>query len=140
MILTLKKRYQMPWEDESELTTTTSPGVVPRALSHSTLTLEHRGVRIAADSRRSHLSLGRAEECDVTVRGKFTSRRHADIAFRHGRFHLRDNSTNGTMIVQADGALTRLHREETMLAGNGTLSLGARPEEEPEAAIVFRCE
>jgi len=74
------------------------------------------------------------------VHGRFASRHHASIVFRNGRFHLRDNSTNGTVLVAADGTRTRLHREETMLPHSGIICLGTGPEEDPEAVSRFHCE
>ena len=90
---------------------------------------------------RTHFRLGRAPDNDLPLDAPFGSRHHAEITFRHGRFHLRDNSTNGTVVVAGeDHKLTRLHREEMALPRHGWIALGPVPGEHAEEAVEFHCD
>lgn len=45
------------------------------------------------------ISLGRSSDCTIPIRDRFLSRRHAEISFEDGTWHVRDcGSVNGTMI------------------------------------------
>ena len=45
------------------------------------------------------ITLGRASDCTIPIRDKFLSRRHAEITFSDGRWHVRDcGSVNGTLV------------------------------------------
>ena len=83
--------------------------------------------------------MGRGDDNDMPVHGRFVSRIHASVEYRHGRFHLRDNSTNGTVLVMGDAAPSRIHREDVVLNGDGVFCLGASPEEDPDAVVHFAC-
>jgi pSer/pThr/pTyr-binding forkhead associated (FHA) protein len=77
---------------------------------------------------------------DLSIHGKFASRNHAEIHCRHGNFHYRDLSVNGSVIEFSDGRRVRLQRDEELLQGDGSIGLGGTPEEDPEAAIRFHTE
>src|SRR5689334_7853246 len=45
------------------------------------------------------ITLGRASDCTIPIRDRFLSRRHAEIIFDSGTFHVRDcGSVNGTLL------------------------------------------
>ena len=45
------------------------------------------------------ITLGRASDCTIPIRDRFLSRRHAEISYASGRWHVRDcGSVNGTML------------------------------------------
>lgn len=45
------------------------------------------------------ITLGRASDCTIPIRDRFLSRRHAEIVFDSGTFHVRDcGSVNGTLL------------------------------------------
>jgi adenylate cyclase len=133
--------YELPWEDTEDRTEVSTASNLEDARRHATLTLEHAGRRVQVSDARTHFRLGRAQDNDLPVDARFASRHHAEITFRHGRFHLRDNSTNGTLVVAGDDRrLTRLHREEMVLPQHGWIGLGAVPKEYEEEVIGFRCE
>jgi hypothetical protein len=83
--------------------------------------------------------VGRNTDSGLNVEGNYTSRLHAEIQYRHGRFHLKDMSTNGTAIIYSNGEVTRIHREELAIKGEGTICFGGLPEEDPGASVHFKC-
>jgi adenylate cyclase len=132
--------YSLPWEEDAgEVTQMRSRSVQTGALVHTDLLLDYAGRQLHMDSDRIHCTIGRGDNNDLVVEGEFTSRNHAEIFYRHGRFHLKDMSTNGTVLIRADGHLVRLHRGEVMLSGKGTLCFGGEPDIDPHALVRFQC-
>jgi pSer/pThr/pTyr-binding forkhead associated (FHA) protein len=79
----------------------------------------HTGQAFALTDRR--VVLGRDDSCDLVLRGKGVSRRHASISPAANGYLLRDESVNGTMVngrplsgthLLAHGDRIRLHDEE----------------------------
>jgi pSer/pThr/pTyr-binding forkhead associated (FHA) protein len=73
---------------------------------------------------RPTLRLGRGAKNDVVLTDEFVSREHAVIKYRQGQFYLTDKSSNGTLIAHEGGIVTFVHRERTVLAGQGRIRLG----------------
>lgn len=70
------------------------------------------------------LTLGRETTNDVVVTDRAASRAHAEVVHRRGRCYLVDRSTNGTFLRPGRRKPHHLHREEILLEGEGTFSLG----------------
>jgi class 3 adenylate cyclase len=123
------------WEDSEEVTSVSDEAgaETPR----NSLVLEFNGRRFPVDAQHPHCQIGRARENEICVPGQYASRLHALIEFRHGNFHIRDQSVNGTIIHYSDGRIVRLHREEGLLKGSGSIGIGNSPDVEPAAAISF---
>jgi class 3 adenylate cyclase len=83
--------------------------------------------------------IGRSAEADLVVDHRLASRRHCRIEFRSGEFVLVDESTNGTWVTTADGAMVHLRGEELAIWGEGLVGLGERTDVDPARAIGFRC-
>ncbi len=130
--------YEVPWDDEAELTQMASAAGAG-VIVHSVLELTHGPDRLAASADRPRVLLGRGADCDLVVAGQFASRHHAVVECRHHRFHLRDNSTNGTIVVPDGHDPVRLHREELILNGSGIITLGGKPDPASEASVHYRC-
>ena len=62
--------------------------------------------------QRDTLQLGRSDQNDVVVNHSLVSRSHAVIEYRHGKFVLKDRSTNGTYVLLDGGEKFFVHREE----------------------------
>ncbi|MGH8634563.1 MAG: FHA domain-containing protein [Burkholderiales bacterium] len=75
----------------------------------------------------------------MVVAGPMTSRRHAKIELRGGRFVLVDQSSNGTFVTLGGNAEMRLRREEAILYGSGVIALGQSAAAAGEDAIEFHC-
>lgn len=79
---------------------------------------------------RDRVTIGRIEGNDFVVADAAVSREHADIVRRKGFFYLVDRSTNGTYARPASGMPRHVHRDEFLLEGTGSFSLG-RPDGPP---------
>ncbi|MGR8919854.1 MAG: FHA domain-containing protein [Gammaproteobacteria bacterium] len=131
--------YKMPWEQTGDETQISSRAHMPAVNAEVALNLVYAGEKTRVDVRNSALSIGRGRQVNLQVNGKMTSRHHAEISFRHGRFNIRDMSTNGTYIVRDDGERMHLRREEGILSGAGTLGFGSWPDDDPGGAVSFDC-
>jgi len=114
--------YEVIWQ-EADLTRMKVLSSVPAA-SQVRLRLRFRDREIELSQGRPVVTIGRGQQNDIAVPDEFTSRAHARIEYRRGRFILLDQSTNGTFVFAADGKAVHLHREELPLQGAGVISLG----------------
>jgi hypothetical protein len=132
--------YSIPWEETDEITKIESSLENISAITQAgILILEYREKTIRLDTDNKNLNVGRSTDSGLNVEGNYTSRLHAEIQYRHGRFHLKDMSTNGTAIIYSNGEIKRIHREELVLKGEGTICFGGLPEEDPDASVYFKC-
>ena len=132
--------YSLPWDDDDDgATIVTSSQDVTGETAHSALMLRYRDQQIEMSPDKTHCQIGRGEDNELVVYGDFTSRHHGEIYYRHGRFHLADMSTNGTGVMQEGEDFARLHREEKILHGSGTICFGGKPETDPSAAVEYEC-
>jgi adenylate cyclase len=104
------------------------------------LILGHGGRAFALDEARSTLSIGRDPENDLVFEDPQVSRRHARVKLRHGKFVLSDESTNGTVVRTREGKIIRLHREELILHGSGSIGFGRILDADGALPIAFRVE
>ena len=131
--------YYMPWQDEEDATT--FRGFNQSGASGSAgLKLTYAGQEVRLDENNTHLSVGRGQDNGLCVRGRFTSRHHAEISYRHGRFNLFDKSTNGTIVIDHENNVHRVRREEVVLTGSGTISFGGPPKTDPDAVVEYQCD
>ena len=128
------------WEKTSEETQISAiPMAQMKAVTTSALTLEYEGTTFRLDAKQTRCQIGRGRHADLRVNGNFTSRQHAEITYRNGRFYLRDESVNGLVVVDDEGTLKRLRREEGVLSGSGVIEFGAPPDEDPDGTVRFKC-
>ena len=92
----------------------------PRRLS---LRSQGKEVTVATDGRRS-VTLGRADDNDVVVKGNLISRVHARVESSRDKFTLIDESTNGTFVQTDGGDEIFVRRDSTILTGEGVIGLG----------------
>jgi class 3 adenylate cyclase len=132
--------FEVVWERPEDVTrlAPNAPGLHSTAES-TLLRLRHRG-REVSFPKGAQLVIGRDPTCDLMTGGRLTSRVHARIEYRRGKFVLVDQSTNGTFVRTQDGKEVYLRREELPLWGSGVISLGETSAAEPEEAVGFLCE
>ena len=131
--------YKMPWEQTGEETQISSKPRIQAPPSEFALVLSYGNHSQRVDARNTSCSVGRGKQAGIQVNGRLTSRQHAEITFRNGRFYLRDESTNGSYIVSDDGVRKHLRREEGVLLGKGRIGFGASPEDDVDGSIGFDC-
>ena len=86
------------------------------------------------------ITIGRAEDNDVVVKGNLISRLHARIEINRNKFVLIDQSTNGTFVQSSDGEESFVRRDSLQIRGQGMIGLGRLPEQGSPQTIRFTCE
>ena len=95
---------------------------------------------LVVDERTSSVTIGRADENDVVVKGHLSSRLHARIVIGSSNFVLIDQSTNGTFVQTGDGEKLFVHQDILQLKGEGMIGVGCLPEQGSQHTIHFTCE
>jgi adenylate cyclase len=88
------------------------------------LSLRYQDQEVIVDESHKIVTLGRAEENDLVVKGNLISRVHARIELNRERFTLVDESTNGTFVRLESGEEVFVRRDSTQLLGEGIIGLG----------------
>jgi adenylate cyclase len=132
--------YEVLWQTED--VTSMVPGIAGDARPGRSLRLrlstEDR--ELLVDERHSSVTIGRAEDNDVVVKGNLISRLHARIEISRHKFVLVDQSTNGTFVQTADGEEAFVRRDSLQIKGQGMIGLGRLPEQGSPLTIRFNCE
>ena len=95
---------------------------------------------LVVDERPSSVTIGRADENDVVIKGHLSSRLHARIVIGRSNFVLIDQSTNGTFVQTGDGEELFVRQDILQLKGEGMIGLGCLPEQGSQHTIHFTCE
>jgi adenylate cyclase len=133
-------------EPDSSMDTHTDSTVVPVIVGYSDsargmrLRLRFDDRELVVDEGPSSITIGRAEENDVVVKGHLSSRLHARIVIGRSNFVLIDQSTNGTFIQTGDGEELFIRQDILQLKGQGKIGLGCLPEQGSKHTIHFICE
>jgi adenylate cyclase len=101
------------------------------------MVLRYRGQSIRVNMERRSVVLGREESCDLIVQNDLASRLHCRIELRFGKFVIADQSTNGTYIRSGGSGVAHITREEVVLHGSGSISLGQTFAEHPTEIVEF---
>jgi class 3 adenylate cyclase len=104
------------------------------------LRLRYQGQEIIVDERRTNISMGRAEENDLVVKGNLISRLHARIEMSRNKFMLIDQSTNGTFVQSKDGDEAFVRRDSMQIRAEGLIGLGKAPDSNSSQVIRYICE
>jgi hypothetical protein len=131
---------------DSSLCTDTETTLVPLIVGYSDSTRSMR-LRLWSDDRElvveehpSSITIGRADENDVVVKGRLSSRLHARIVIGRSNVVLIDESTNGTFVQTGDGEELFVRQDILQLKGEGMIGLGCLPEQGSQHTIHFTCE
>jgi hypothetical protein len=132
--------YEVLWQTED--VTSMVPGIAgdARPAHPMRLRLRTEDRELLVDERHSSVTIGRAEDNDVVVKGNLISRLHARIEISRNKFVLVDQSTNGTFVQTADGEEAFVRRDSLQLKGQGMIGLGRLPEQGAPQTIRFNCE
>ena len=131
---------------DSSMGTDTETTMVPVIVGYSAsargmrLRLRFDDRELVVDERPSNITIGRAGENDVVVKGRLSSRRHARIEIGRSKFVLVDQSTNGTFVQTGDGEELFIRQDILQLKGHGMIGLGGVPEQGSQHTIHFTCE
>ena len=127
--------YEVMWKPEvsTRMHTTIKSGSEDGA---TLLSMTYNGKEYNIKANSPDFLIGRDARCDLIIDSDYSSRVHAHIAFRRGKFVLVDESTNGTYVSMQKKKDIYLRREETPLVGVGTIGIG---ESTNENAIRYIC-
>lgn len=134
--------FEVLWQPEEA--TNMLPSINPTSRPQTpavSLRLRFRGEElVVGENGKVTITMGRAEENDVVIKGNLISRVHARIDVARNRFVLVDESTNGTFIQQDAGEELYVRRDSTVLTGSGVISMGRVAARGTSLAIEYRVE
>jgi len=132
--------YEVLWQTED--VTSMVPGIAGESRPARAMRLRLRcdDRELLVDERHSAITIGRAEDNDVVVKGNLISRLHARIEISRNKFVLVDQSTNGTFVHATNGDEQFIRRDTMPIQGEGLIGLGRAPERDSLQTIRFACE
>jgi len=134
--------FEVLWQPEEA--TNMLPSIDPAFRSSappSRLRLRFKGEELVVGGNgKPAITMGRADDNDVVIKGNLISRVHARIDTARNRFVLIDESTNGTFIQQDVGEELYVRRDSTVLTGSGIISMGRVAARGTPLAIEYQVE
>jgi adenylate cyclase len=147
-IATLKGRssevalFEVLWQTED--VTSMVPAIATRerekANKSQRLRLRYQGQEVLVNEGRANITIGRAEENDLVIKGNLISRLHARVEINRNKFMLVDQSTNGTFVLGKDGEEAFVRRDSMQIRGEGLIGLGKAPDSNSSQVIRYTCE
>jgi len=118
--------HELLWQESSDRSRTVIPGrlTAPPAVPTGgpRINITHQGKELTF---KDIVYFGReAAGNHIVMAGPLTSRRHAKIELRGGKFVLIDQSSNGTFVTPGTEVEIKLRREELILHGSGVICFG----------------
>src|SRR5208283_202285 len=146
-VATLKGRssevalFEVLWQTE-DVTSMVPQIAATRDKTHKALRLRlrYQGQEVVVQEGRANISMGRAEENDLVIKGNLISRLHARVELNRNKFMLIDQSTNGTFVIGKDGEEAFVRRDSMQIRGEGLIGLGKAPDSNSSQVIRYICE
>jgi adenylate cyclase len=132
--------YEVLWQSEDVTSMVPAISMNSRPVRLLRLRIRANDRDLVVDEQHSSITIGRAEDNDVVIKGNLISRLHARIEISRSKFVLIDQSTNGTFVQTADGEESFVRRDSLQIKGRGTIGLGRLPEQDSPQTIRFVCE
>ncbi|MGO8829423.1 MAG: adenylate/guanylate cyclase domain-containing protein [Steroidobacteraceae bacterium] len=147
-VATLKGRssevalFEVLWQTEDVTSMVPQIAANARDKTHKAmrLRLRYQGQQVVVQEGRANISMGRAEENDLVIKGNLISRLHARVEFNRNKFMLIDQSTNGTFVIGKDGEEAFVRRDSMQIRGEGLIGLGKAPDSNSSQVIRYTCE
>jgi class 3 adenylate cyclase len=130
--------YELLWNPEEATSMLPTIEWESRGKKASRLVLTFRDQNVEINDKRKSVTMGRAEDNDLVVKGNLISRIHAKVELRRGKFILIDQSTNGTFLQNVQGEETFIRRDSTEMHGEGTIGLGRSEDPGARLAIYYK--
>jgi len=127
--------YELLWNPEEATSMLPTIEWENRGRKASRMMLRFRDQSVEVSDRHKSVSIGRADDNDLVIKGNLISRIHAKVELRRGKFMLIDQSTNGTFLQNLQGDETFVRRDSTELGSEGTIGLGRA--EQPGASLAI---
>ncbi len=134
--------YEVLWQTEDVTSMVPAIAITSRERSNKglRLRLRYQGQEVVVTDGRANITMGRAEENDLVVKGNLISRLHARVEFNRNKFMLIDQSTNGTFVLGKDGEEAFVRRDSMQIRGEGLIGLGKAPDSNSSQVIRYTCE
>jgi adenylate cyclase len=132
--------YEVLWQSEDVTSMVPAISMSSRPVRLLRLRIRANDRDLVVDEQHSSITIGRAEDNDVVIKGNLISRLHARIEISRSKFVLIDQSTNGTFVQTANGEESFVRRDSLQIKGEGTIGLGRLPEQDSPQTIRFVCE
>jgi class 3 adenylate cyclase len=130
--------FEVLWQpEEATSMLPTVPWSSAKSKRGRRLSLRCQGQEVTVGEGRKSVTLGRAEDNDIVVKGNLISRLHARVEASRDRFTLIDESTNGTFVQTSDGEEIFVRRDNTLLSGAGVIGLGRVAQPNTPLAIHY---
>ena len=129
---------EVMWE-RGRMVTTIVPPVQRPPTESARMQIDYSGRSFTIAQQSNLMLIGRDASCQIVVSGAKTSRQHAALEWRRGKFVLEDRSTNGSFVLPDGGQLIHLRREELVLQGSGLIGFGEQPREGGPAVVRYQC-
>ncbi len=100
--------------------------------------LSFRDQKVVVSDKCKSVTLGRADDNDLVIKGNLISRIHAKVEMRRGKIMVTDQSTNGTFLQNVQGVESFVRRDSIELQGEGTIGLGKAEAPGASLAIHYR--
>lgn len=130
--------YEVLWQPEGATQMHTALNTGSRTGS-SLLSMVYQGKEFNLRANAPDFMIGRDARCDMVVDSNFSSRIHARIEYRRGKFVLVDQSTNGTYVNTDSKQNIYIRREELPLVGVGAIGLGESIDDDSVHLIRYAC-
>lgn len=104
------------------------------------LTLVYQGKTTEFTPGPHVLMIGRSRHCNIVLKDRHSSRKHARVVYRKGKFVLIDHSTNGSFISM--NGLTEIclvEQDQLLLTGSGVIGLGRSTAGDQNQLVHFSC-
>jgi len=132
--------YEVLWQTEDVTSMVPAIALRGRQAGGARLKLRWLDHEVVVDEHRPSVTIGRAEDNDLVVKGNLISRLHARIELSRNKLVLIDQSTNGTFVQTLGGEESFVRRDSLQLKGDGLIGLGRLPESDSAQTIRFSCE
>jgi class 3 adenylate cyclase len=130
--------FEVLWQpEEATSMLQTVPWSSAKSKRGRRLSLRCQGQEVTVGEGRKSVTLGRAEDNDIVVKGNLISRLHARVEASRDRFTLIDESTNGTFVQTSEGEEIFVRRDNTLLSGTGVIGLGRVAQPNTPLAIHY---
>lgn len=130
--------FEVVWQESEEMTMMVGRTHTPPQ-QETAVRLVHQGREFLINAERPSVVIGRGEQADIVIQDRLASRIHARIERRRDKFVFIDQSSNGSYITIKGETEIQLRREEFVLHGNGSISLGHSYAKDPGEVVEFFC-
>jgi adenylate cyclase len=131
--------FEVMWQPEDATSMVPTIQAGESADRPQRLRLRYQGQEVVVDHDREIITMGRAEDNDLVIKGNLISRLHARIELVKNKFMLIDQSTNGTFVAAKGGEDTFVRRDSMQLRREGLIGLGKAPENSSSQVIRYTC-